>query len=214
MKKKLITALVSGISITLGTLTLNMPSSNARPSSHRFNCVNIQGIPATVARRGTEQVTMIRWSKNDGYFGDGWTPQKRCQHVSAKFQEYAQQGNLRYITHGVKNDYPIICVAKTKGGNCVGQLFTLRKSDNPRQKVSRLLDRNSISSNPLAESDASYIINVNDKVYIDLNIYLGTEEDVTAESGENTNNSVNEESTSPTVNNSDTNQPENVWFFE
>ncbi|WP_144051455.1 COP23 domain-containing protein [Geminocystis herdmanii] len=214
MNKKLITTLVSGISITLGTLTLNMPSSNARPSSHTFACANVQGTPATVARRGTEQVTMIRWSKNDGYFGDGWTPQKRCEHVSTKFQEYAQQGNLRYITHGVKNGYPIICVAKTEGGNCVWQLFTLRKSDNPRQKVSRLLDRNSISSNPLAESDASYIINVNDKVYIDLNVYLGVEEDVTSESGENTNNSVNEESTSPTVNNSETNQEKNVWFFE
>lgn len=205
MNKKLITALVSGITITLGTLTLNMPTSNARPSSHTFNCVNIQGIPATVARRGTEQVTMIRWSKNDEYFGEGWTQEKRCQHVSAKFQEYAQQGNLRYITHGVKNGYPIICVAKTKGGSCVGQLFTLRKSDNPQQKVSRLLDRNSISSNPLAESDTAYVINVNDKVYIDLNIYLGTEEEITSES---------EGSTSPTVNNSDTNKPENVWFFE
>lgn len=205
MNKKLITALVSGISVALGTFTLNMPSSNARPSSHTFACTNVQGTPATVARRGTEQVTMIRWSKNDGYFGDGWTPQKRCQHVSAKFQESAQQGNLRYITHGVKNGYPIICVAKTEGGSCVAQLFTLRKSDNPQQKVSRLLDRNSISSNPLAESDASYIINVNDKVYIDLNVYLGVEENVTAES---------QESTSPTVNNSETNQEKNVWFFE
>ena len=42
-------------------------------------------------------------------------------------------------------------------------------------------------------------------LYIDLNLYLGIEEDVTAEI---------EESTPQTVNNSDTNKQENVWFFE
>lgn len=222
MNKKLITVFLSGISVALGTFTLNMPSSNARPSSHSFSCANVNGNPATVAQRGNQQIVMIRWSKNDGYFGDGWTPERRCKEVSAKFQQFSKDGSLRYITYTTKKGYPIVCVAKTQGGNCTGQLFTLRKTDNPREKVTKLLDRNNISSNPLNESQPAYIININDKVYLDLSIYLG-EEKITPEKKQPSQNIPSSGSSLPNLNNTNTNNQnnsvndntgKNPWFFE
>jgi hypothetical protein len=170
MPTKFIASILTGMSLTLGTV-MTLPIQ-ASPSSHTFSCVTVNGVLTTVAKRGNKQINMIRWSKNDGYFGGKWTPQERCQEVSANFQKFAQQGKLRYITHGINNGYPIVCVAQKKGGNCNGQLFTFRKNDNPDDKVRRLLDRNGIANNPLDESDPAYVVNINDKVYIDLDIYL------------------------------------------
>ncbi len=85
---------------------------------------------------------VIRWVK-DWYKNTEWSPEKRCQAVSKKFQEAYKNGSLqKYITNGVENNQPVVCTAYEKGGECVTTLMTLRPEDNPTrmaEKVSNAL---------------------------------------------------------------------------
>ncbi len=194
MNKKLIASILTGISLGLGSVITQPIEANS--PQRKFACVSVKGVPTTVFNSGTsqtKQISMIRWSKNDNAFGDIWTPQRRCQEVSAKFQEYYDQGKLEYITHGIKNGYPIVCVASFEGGSCTGQLFTLRKGDNAQEKVEQLFNANKVSDDDavLNESIPAYISKHNDQVYIDINSYLNNAEaSVNTQTVENNNNTT------------------------
>ena len=88
----------------------------------RFSCININGTPASVVETKTgKQVPIIFW-KSQTFSGSGWTPDRRCQEVSARFQSYHSSGTLEYITTGRINGLPVICVAQTDGGACAGAI--------------------------------------------------------------------------------------------
>ncbi|HEY9828901.1 MAG TPA: COP23 domain-containing protein, partial [Stenomitos sp.] len=76
----------------------------------KFVCGTSQGYPATIALTPRGSVPVVRWSS--GYFGSaGFTPQHRCNLVSAKFQKYYENGTLNYLTTGWVNRQPVVCVA-------------------------------------------------------------------------------------------------------
>ncbi len=115
-------------------------ASANQPDKVTFLCASIydnpsgQRIPATVAwnpQRKTH-VRVIGW-KSEYFEKGGWTPQKRCQVVSEKFQKFYEAGRLDYLKTGTSRGYPVICAPKTAGGNCNGdnQLFTIKFGSNP-----------------------------------------------------------------------------------
>ena len=66
-----------------------------------------RGVPATsVVTNDGKRVPVIRWTSH--VFNDaGWSPQRRCQEVSGRFDTYLKQGRLAYITTGRINGLPV-----------------------------------------------------------------------------------------------------------
>ena len=115
--------------------------------------MNAEGVPATVVQtKSGKQVPIIYW-KSQAFSGSGWSPERRCQEVSARFQSYHSSGTLEYITTGRMNGLPVICVAKTDGGACAGLLYTLKPGQNATATFKRLFDvRTKPGAAPLEET--------------------------------------------------------------
>ena len=91
----------------------------------------------------------------------GWTPERRYQEVSARFQNYHSSGTLEYITTGRMNGLPVICVAKTDGGACAGLLYTLKPGQNATATLKKLFDvRTKPGAAPLEETTARMYVSV------------------------------------------------------
>ncbi len=147
-------------SVAIATAFIGNSSAFAGTTS--FVCGSSNGVPATMAQTPRGNVPVIKWVSN--YFSDsGWTPQRRCQEVSRKFQAYYQNGTLNYLTTGEINGQPVVCVAQEKEGPCAGLLFTLKAESNPGETLQRLLDvRDRTAGGPLPESSPRVYININD----------------------------------------------------
>lgn len=94
----------------------------------------------------------------------GYSPQKRCQEVSARFQQFFRNHKLNYLTTGTMNKQPVVCVADREGGNCTGLLFTLKRGSEPNEVLKSLLAIRFGASGPLNESAS--------RVYINMTEYL------------------------------------------
>ncbi|MBD2135047.1 MAG: COP23 domain-containing protein [Sphaerospermopsis kisseleviana] len=64
--------------------------------------------PATMVRHRTGNVPIITWTENSR-INDTWTPRKRCQFVSRRFEELHRQGKLQALAVGRVNNQPVIC---------------------------------------------------------------------------------------------------------
>ncbi|MBD2212780.1 hypothetical protein H6G27_23325 [Nostoc linckia FACHB-104] len=123
-------------------------STNSQPDKVTFYCREIfdkasgEKIPATVAwvpeRKG--HISLIGWKSQ--VFPRNFSPQKRCELVTQKFQQFYDNGGLNYLTHGINNGYPVICSIPNQGETCNGtnQLFTIRPGSNPTIVLQRLID--------------------------------------------------------------------------
>jgi hypothetical protein len=80
----------------------------------------------------------IRWVSD--FFSDaGWTPQRRCQEVSARLETYRQSRQLKYITAGTMNGQKVICTASVVNGRCENLIFTLKRDVNVISTLNKLL---------------------------------------------------------------------------
>ena len=148
----------------LGLLNSQSPAS---AKANTFTCVQQAGVPTTVANMSDgKQIPMIRWTSNI-FSDDGWTPRRRCQEVSARFTEYNNVDQLRYLTTGKINGMNVICIALNKGDRCSGLVYTLKPGQNPTQTLHRLFGVQRTATGPLNETS--------ERSYIDINQYLGLE---------------------------------------
>lgn len=161
MKYQLLTNILTVSALTLSAnLIFNQP---APAQGVTFLCVpNEKGEPTTVARTPQGDVPIVVWTTEKG---GGFTPQKRCEIVSAKFQDFHARGMLKYMTTGRENRQNVICVTTTEDGNCEATLYTIsdQKAD-PGAKLQELLDVRLRASGPISET--------NGRIYIDMNEYL------------------------------------------
>ncbi len=122
------------------------------------------GVPVTFARTPIGAIPIINWVSD--YFGDsGYTPERRCQEVSGRFQSAYNQGTLNYITTGYKNGQPVVCTSSSNGGPCSMVLFTLKPGSDASRTVQQLFDIRDLAAGPLYESE-------DDKIYLDMNAFL------------------------------------------
>ena len=145
-------------------LGFNFSNQSANASSALASsifCMNADGVPSTVVKTKTgKHVPIIYW-KSEAFSGAGWTPERRCQEVSARFQQYHSSESLEYITTGRMNGLPVICVAKSDGGACAGLLYTLKPGQNATATLKQLFEiRTKPGTAPLEETTARMYVSV------------------------------------------------------
>jgi hypothetical protein len=165
MRLPSLTSILSFSAVALAT-TL-MSTSPASSQQATFVCeTNTEGSPATIVKTQKHgDVTIITW--NSGFFEDsGFDNQTRCDMVSKKFQDFHNQGSLKYFTAGSANKQPIICAVPSTNSPCNSdsQLFTLKPESNAEETLHKLFDvRSSASPEGLYENNN---VSANDRAYL------------------------------------------------
>ncbi|MCC5634067.1 COP23 domain-containing protein [Nostoc sphaeroides CHAB 2801] len=117
-------------------------STPVKAESIRFSCEkNRNGTPTTFAITSTGQREFIRWVE-DRFTLAGYPPERRCQQVTNRINQYIVSGYPRYITHGILNNQPVVCVTDRTGGGCTGLLYTLKPGQDGQETVRQLLQLN------------------------------------------------------------------------
>jgi hypothetical protein len=157
--KKASTAILLGSACVLGGGWLG-DASHAAPSARGFICGISGGAPSTNAVKSDgKQVAVIRWTSNR-FDSAGWTPERRCQEVSARFDQYFKEGRLKYLTTGRMNGVPVICTALNQGGACDGLLYTLKPGQNATATLESLLEVRNKATGPLNETSSRRYISL------------------------------------------------------
>ncbi|BAZ88558.1 hypothetical protein NIES932_00190 [Raphidiopsis curvata NIES-932] len=133
--------------------------------------------PTTVAWIPERQVhvKVIGWKSE--VFGKNWTPQKRCDTVSPKFQAALESGRLKFLTHGKvqtpsKNGgfitYDVICGVDQVNRVCnsQNQLFTIKSTEEPDSVLKSLINTvQGRTTDPIWQSSDK-------NLYLDIKSYL------------------------------------------
>lgn len=159
------------------------------------------GVPVTYAITPKGTIPVINWV-SDYFSGSGYTPERRCQEVSERFQTAYNQGTLNYITAGYRNGQPVICTSSTNGGPCSMVLFTLKPGSDASRTIQQLFDIKNLAAGPLYESAED------DEVYLDMNAFLQAAPSVDASQIRGAGNST-DASPSPVPQTSPAPQPNN-----
>jgi Circadian oscillating protein COP23 len=122
-------ALLSTSGIT-SLVTAISASAQSKPAAVRFICgKDAKGAPSTMVESlaaTKPAVPVIRWTSP--YFNKaGFTPAKRCEMVSQKFQDaYVKNPNFVFTT-AISNGEPVVCAAATRAGACETMLYTIKR---------------------------------------------------------------------------------------
>ncbi|GAX42638.1 hypothetical protein NIES4075_36410 [Tolypothrix sp. NIES-4075] len=167
MKIQPFVQILTGLAIALGvTPSFNQPSYAI---GIIFYCDQSNSTPTTFVRtEDGKKLPFIRWVGNYGSSQE-WTPEKRCQEVSRRFQINYERGTFKHIITGAIRGVPVICAARSQSDRCTDRtlLFSLKPGTNPNDTLRKLLDRRALAAgNALDESGG------NKRIYIDLDRYL------------------------------------------
>jgi hypothetical protein len=151
-------------------------ATNSQPNKVTFFCREIfdkarnEKIPATVAwiPERKNHIRIIGWKSEA--FSPFSNPQKRCEVVTQKFQQFYDNGGLNYLTHGVINGYPVICSIPNQGEACSGanQLFTILPGSKPQVIFNQLNDILSGKTNVFIYQNSGQ------QIYVDMKEYFKT----------------------------------------
>jgi hypothetical protein len=137
-------------------LTAISASAQATPAAVRFICgKDARGVSATMVESLSAKrpaVSVIRWTS--AYFsGSGYTPAKRCEMVSKKFQDaYTKNPNFVFTTAILKGE-PVVCSAASRGGACETMLYTIKRgAQDPIITMLRLEKVRAGAAGPINES--------------------------------------------------------------
>ncbi len=162
--------LAFGIQAIADTENFYIVNKQQVKSSVQYRCMDREGLPATVAYTSRGAIELIRW-QNDYFSASNYTPARRCQEVSTRFQHHSDTNNLRFISTGKINNYNVICISE-KTGACKpdGLLITLQADDNPEDVLRNLfsLDARRVNGGITRTGNSSRKI----KETIDLNRFL------------------------------------------
>lgn len=112
-------------------------------------------------------LALIRW-ESDFFTDGGYSPERRCEEVSAKFEKYRLEDRLKFITTGKENGERVICVSSEYGGRCQGTLWTLKKNDDASELLHQLFQVGHLSRDPFDQSSKDG----SSQVYIDIDEIL------------------------------------------
>ena len=113
----------------------------------------------------------MKFCQADDHSGNGFSPQKRCEEVSPRFQAAYDNGSLKYITNGMMNGQPVICTARLVGDDCETLLITLRHQVNIKQTLHQLSDiLLGYTDAPLELSSGEQVYFDDDRIYIKVDI--------------------------------------------
>ena len=156
----------SQTNLTVTDVPNNVPQvTSAAVSNLKVVCQDLK----TVVQKGDRQAVMVSWNY-DG-FGREFTPEKRCQMVSERLQQAANNNGGTFkdlqLASGTVNSQAVICALQSNSNKCDRQniLFTL-KPENARnpdaviQKIFSFARDGSSSLNESASSNPSVDLNL------------------------------------------------------
>jgi hypothetical protein len=114
--------------------------------------------PATKVRNRNGNIPIIIWTENSR-INDTWTPRKRCETVSQRFEELNRQKRLQALGVGRVNNQPVICGLGSGELACNSNntLLTVTNGTDPVKFLHDLLNtRTSASGQPV-------LLNSNDR---------------------------------------------------
>lgn len=158
--------------VTLGVIAIGAVTAFNQPSYAQgttFFCgVSSDGIPTTYANTKRGTVAVVKWT-SEAFSYSGYTPERRCQEVSSRFQRHHDRGQLNFLTAGYLNGQPAIC-AGNSNPPCTDAklLFTLKPGSDAAARIQQIFNISVGASNaPLYESRDS-----NSSVTVNLNLFL------------------------------------------
>ncbi len=174
MKYQSLVSILSAIALSLGaTLTINQFSY---AQERAFTCGTAKDrttgkqVPATLVSTPRGNIPMILWVSNFPPL----TSEQRCQEISTRFQQFADNHLLKYLRAGIINNQPVLCVATYKGGVCPDKnvLITLPPGTNANLILDQLLDlRRHAARKPLQLSGGN-IFYVDRELYVDMEDFI------------------------------------------
>ncbi|MEM7594338.1 MAG: COP23 domain-containing protein [Cyanobacteria bacterium P01_A01_bin.83] len=173
MKTKLLAGILAGFGIAIGNAIAN-PVLAQTKIDNTYYCAQLNNSWNTFVNTPRGRVTLINWANQ---FAPDWTPQKRCSAVSQRFQNFLDQGNLKFIRTGNVNQQPVLCVANARGGSCPDDnvLITLKPGTDPEGVLIRLVDfRRSVSGQTLTLSADDPGFYSSGEFYVDMEKFLDT----------------------------------------
>jgi len=158
-------AAVSGILLlTTSAHAVIVESNSAESESENLqssvSCENL----TTVARLGESSAPLFSWQTHE--FGPEYTPQKRCEIVSAKLDAAVQENGGSFdglrLTNGPVNHRVVICILKPGETDCNPDnlLFTL-KHENERNAghiIGQLLNINGPAGETINEDSGEQVV--------------------------------------------------------
>lgn len=170
---------LAAAAIVLGTSAVFSQPGQAQ-SRNQFYCGISEGKPATIVRTARGNVPLIVWN-NEAFSASGWTPKRRCEDVSARFQRFNDNGQLRFMRAGTFNSQQVLCIDRARGsGNCSSAeavVLTLPQRSNANLILEQMLDtRNRASKQPLYLSgEKQLVIYENGAANVNLNLLFENE---------------------------------------
>jgi hypothetical protein len=179
--KKFIAGGILGLS-AIGLISLE-PS--LAQSNDKFFCTQTSnGEYVTMVNTNKGPLALIIWQ---GWAsGSGWTPEKRCQQGTSRFQQHYNQGTLKYLRTGQINNYPVLCIASTQGGTCPQDnvIATLPLGGDAQGTLKQIEDiRRGAQTQPVSLSTKEvFSYDENGELYLNLDKIL--QEDIASEENE------------------------------
>jgi len=132
-------------------------------------------IPTTIVTTSRGNVPLISWTNYFSLSG-GFTPEQRCQTVSARFNLNFKNGNLVYLTTGNIRGTPVVCAARKRNERCTKDrlLFTLERGTDTEgvlEDLSTINNRHYVHNNSQAVMET---METQQPTYIDINKYVIT----------------------------------------
>jgi hypothetical protein len=167
MKLKLLATILAASAVALILVATTDQPVTAQTTTY-FCGQSKDGIPTTYARTATgKKMAIIRWERA---WGGQYTPEVRCQKVSAKFQQANEAGVLNYLTAGVQNGQKVVCGVRRYGDSCDDQkqiLLTLRQEEEPDEVIRALIGVSYRASGPIVQSEDGA-----PQFYYDMSLFL------------------------------------------
>jgi len=138
---------------TLGQVSQSINQSNQPPEviitaqaqDTRFTCQFVDGEYTVMYSPESQPDQAYPWAI-PSELGGGWTPQKRCDAITRRFEEYRQEGLLELAT-GTENGYDTICVTTQLDPSDCKLILTVPPGQDPQ------LTRDLIFDNLLVADD-------------------------------------------------------------
>jgi hypothetical protein len=137
-------AILANIILSSSVLTFS-PSVSA--SSDKYYCQEINGTYGVYSRTERGDLGLLNFKRD---VPEDWTVAERCAEVARRFQQFYDNGNLRFIGAGFVNSEPVLCALKDRietGEPCNAEnvLVTLPPQSDPVEVARQLMDVRSLA---------------------------------------------------------------------
>ncbi|WP_036482287.1 COP23 domain-containing protein [Myxosarcina sp. GI1] len=136
------------------------PSPTRRTSSDtRFSCEITNGEYTVMYYPESQPERGYPWAI-PSQLGGGWTPERRCNEITRRFEAYRADGLLE-LTTDVENNYDIICVTTQVDPSDCRIVFTVPPGQDP-QLTRDLVFENLLAADDGQQTDGVYTLTDND----------------------------------------------------